>query len=244
MTKTSDSFPMTERNQVRRMHQRGSYDREVVYQILDSSLLCSVGYVIDGQPYVTPTSFWREGNTLYWHGSSASRALKQQIGGISVCLTVAHADGLVVARSGFHSSINYRSVMVFGQAHLIEDIDVKREKLDIFIDRFIPGRTAANRSITAQELKATKLLGMDIEEASAKIRVGQPVDDEEDYALPVWAGVVNFKTVVAGIDADPKNLSGVAVPPGLASYGQGEKLDDVLKGIYDGDAYLKAAPLD
>ncbi|SDS47647.1 pyridoxamine 5'-phosphate oxidase family protein [Bradyrhizobium canariense] len=235
MDKKLDTFPVSARNKVRLMRQRGSYDKKLVYSILDSALLCNVGYVIDGQPYVTPTAFWREQNHLYWHGSSASRALIAQSKGIPVCLTVSHVDGLVIARSGFHSSVNYRSVMAFGQASLVEDEDHKRRAMDVYVDRFVPGRTSANRAATDKELQATKLLSMDIEEASAKVRVGMPVDDDEDYALPVWAGVVNFKTLVAGISPDPKNLPDVSVPPGIAVYAEGRMVDETLSAIYDGD---------
>ena len=231
-----DAFPVSARNKVRLMRQRGSYDKRQVYRILNSALLCNVGYVIDGQPYVTPTAFWREQNHLYWHGSSASRALTAQSQGIPVCVTVSHVDGLVVARSGFHSSINYRSVMAFGLASVIEDEDHKRRAMDTYIDRFFPGRATSNRAATSKELQATKLLSMDIDEASAKIRIGQPIDDEEDYALPIWAGVINFKTMIADTIPDPKNLPGLAVPPGVAAYVEGHKLDETLATVYDGDA--------
>lgn len=230
-----DTFQVTSRNKLRLMRQRGAYDKETVYGILDSALLCNVGYIIDGQPYVTPTAFWREQDRLYWHGSSASRALIAQSKDIPVCLTVSHVDGLVLARSGFHSSVNYRSVMAFGRASIVEDAAHKRRAMDIYVDRFVPGRTSGNRPVTDKELQATKLLSMEIEEASAKIRTGQPVDDDEDYALPVWAGVINFKTIVAGISPDPKNLTSVEMPPGLAPYTDGRLVDETLTAIYDGD---------
>lgn len=221
------------------MRQRGSHDKAVIYAILDSALMCNVGYVIDGQPYVTPTAFWREGNRLYWHGSSASRALKHQTAGIPVCVTVAHVDGLVIARSGFHSSVNYRAVMAFGTAHLVESLADKRAAMAVYMDRFTPGRARSNRAITDKELRGTKVLHMEIDEASAKVRVGYPIDDEEDYALPIWAGVIGFKTVVDGISPDPKNLPGLAVPEGVREYVKGEKLDEVLKRIYDGDSVVR-----
>jgi len=236
MDKKLDAFSVGPRNQLRLMRQRGAYDKETVYRILDSALFCNVGYVIDGQPYVTPTAFWREQNYLYWHGSSASRALVAQSEGIPVCLTVTHVDGLVIARSGFHSSVNYRSVMAFGVASVVEDEDHKRRAMNTYMDRFTPGRTAANRVATSKELKATKLLSMDIEDASAKVRIGQPVDDQEDYDLPIWAGVINFKTVVTDIVPDPKNLSSVLVPPGVAAYEAGQPLDEILRAIYHADS--------
>jgi nitroimidazol reductase NimA-like FMN-containing flavoprotein (pyridoxamine 5'-phosphate oxidase superfamily) len=235
MTEAISKFDVSARNKVRLMRQRGSYDKKQVYAILDSALLCNVGYVIDGQPYVTPTAFWREQNIVYWHGSSASRALINQIKNIDVCLTVSHVDGLVIARSGFHSSVNYRSVMVFGKAQLVEDLDHKRRAMDIYIDRFVPDRTALNRASTERELGATKLLSMNIDEASAKVRTGQPVDDDEDYALPVWAGVIAFKTVIEGTYPDPKNLDGVKMPAGVEKYVAGARLDETLGAIYDGD---------
>lgn len=235
MTDSSTSYSPTERSRVRLMRQRGAYDKATVYSILDGALMCNVGYVFDGQPYVTPTAFWREGNHLYWHGSSASRALKSQTSDIPVCITVTHVDGLVLARSGFHSSINYRSVMAFGKAQLVEDLAHKRSAMQIYTDRFCPGRAASNRDMTDQELNVTKVLVMEIDEASAKVRVGQPGDDDEDYALPIWAGVVAFKTVVEPIQPDPRNLPGVALPRGMEYYVEGKRLDDVLKDIYDGD---------
>ena len=217
------------------MRQRGSHERATVYSILDSALMCNVGYVIDGQPYVTPTAFWRVDNQIYWHGSSASRALKHQAGGIPVCVTVAHVDGLVIARSGFHSSVNYRAVMAFGTADWVDSLADKRAAMAVYIDRFTPGRARSNRDITDKELEGTKVLRMEIDEASAKVRLGQPLDDEEDYALPIWAGVVGFKTVVDTILADPKNLPGVAIPQGVRPYVAGKKVDEILKEIYDGD---------
>src|SRR6201996_3567042 len=164
------AFTPTPRTRVRRVHERGRYDRETVFAILDSAMMCHVGYVIDGQPYVTPTLFWREGEKLYWHGSSASRMLRNQTAGIPVCLTVTHVDGLVVARSGFHHSLNYRAVMAFGTAAMVEDLEEKERGLNAFVDRVYPGRTDRIRAIKEQELKATTLLGMTIDEASAKLR--------------------------------------------------------------------------
>lgn len=228
-------FSPTERSKVRLMRQRGSYDRKTIYDILDSALMCNVGYVIDGQPYVTPTAFWREHNHLYWHGSSASRALRGQSSGIPVCVTVAHVDGLVLGRSGFHSSVNYRAVMAFGKAQLVEGLEAKRAAMDVYMNRFCPERATTNRRTHDHELEATKVLVMEIDEASAKVRVGQPVDDEEDYALPVWAGVIGFKTVVDAVLPDPRNLPGVRVPHGVEPFVPGRRLDEVLGSIYDGD---------
>jgi uncharacterized protein len=221
-------FPVTNRSKVRRLPKRGSAEREQVYAILDAHFLCHIGYVIDGQPYVTPTGYWRHGDRIYWHGSSASRMLRAQTAGIPVCLTVTLVDGLVLARSGFHHSINYRSVMAFGQAAKVEDLAEKKAALDAYVQRLYPGRNAELRGIDAQELKATSLLGMTIEEASAKVRTGPPVDDEPDYALPVWAGVVPLTEVVGTPIPDPRLAPGTPFPPHLAPYGEGRRLDEVL----------------
>jgi nitroimidazol reductase NimA-like FMN-containing flavoprotein (pyridoxamine 5'-phosphate oxidase superfamily) len=219
------SFPVTERNRVRRLHERARYDAAAIYPILDAAMLCHLAYAIDGQPYATPTAFWREDDRLYWHGSSASRMLRVQSAGIPVCLTVAHLDGLVLARSAFHHSVNYRSVMAFGTAHRIEDAHEKRRAMDAFVDRFFPGRTGSLRPPTAQEIKATAILGMRIEEASAKVRSGPPVDDEADYAAPVWAGVLPLATQVLDPVPCPRLAPGEGTGPDLAPYAPGRRLD-------------------
>jgi nitroimidazol reductase NimA-like FMN-containing flavoprotein (pyridoxamine 5'-phosphate oxidase superfamily) len=217
------------------MRHRGSYDRATIYKILDAALMCNIGYVIDGQPYVTPTAFWREHNHIYWHGSSASRALNTQLNGMPVCLTVALIDGLVMARSSFFSSVNYRAVMAFGRARSVDGIEAKRKAMEIYVNRFCPGRASATRAPTVKELEMTKVLVMEIEEASAKVRSGPPLEHEEDYGFPVWAGTVDFKTVIEGITPDPRNLPGMTQLPGLAPYKVGSSLDAVLSEIYDGD---------
>src|SRR5262249_28976644 len=153
--------------------------------------------------YVTPTAYWRTGRQLYWHGSSASRMLRNHAGGVPVCVTVTQLDGLVLARSGFHHSLNYRSVMAFGTAHLVEDPAEKVRELDRFIDRLYPGRRATLRGHEAQEIKATSLISMEIEEAAVKIRSGGPKDDEADYALDCWAGVIPIRQIVGTPEADP-----------------------------------------
>jgi nitroimidazol reductase NimA-like FMN-containing flavoprotein (pyridoxamine 5'-phosphate oxidase superfamily) len=224
-------FVSSERTRVRRLHERGRYDRETVFAILDSAMMCHIGYVIDGQPYVTPTLFWREGEKLYWHGSSASRMLRNQSTGIPVCLTVSHVDGLVVARSGFHHSLNYRAVMAFGTAAKIEDPVEKEAGLNAFVDRVYPGRSGLIRPIDAQELKATTLLGMTIEEASAKIRVGGPVDDEEDYAADCWAGVIPVTQRVGAVIPDPRLKPGVAAQPEVGHFAEGAAFDQILLGL-------------
>ncbi|WP_164777294.1 pyridoxamine 5'-phosphate oxidase family protein, partial [Mesorhizobium sp. M7A.F.Ca.CA.004.06.1.1] len=167
---TPASFPTTSRNRVKRLHERGSYDHAAVFAVLDAGLLCHVAYTFDGQPYCTPTIHWREDDMLYWHGSSASRMLRNLRGGTPACLTVSHLDGLVLARSGFNHSANYRSAMCFGTARIIDEPDEKLKALAGVVDRFYPGRSETLRPISVQEAKATTVIGMRIEEASAKVR--------------------------------------------------------------------------
>ena len=206
----------TDRTRLRRSHERGSYDSEALYRILDATPQCPVGYVIDGKPYVTPTLHWREGNHVYWHGSSASRALRASTNA-EVCLTVSILDGFVMARSGFHHSVNSRSVMLFGTAHKVVNED-KEARLTAFIDGLFPGRSEILRPNSTQELKATTILSLDIEEASAKVRTGQPIDDEEDYDLPIWAGVIPISTYVGQPIDDPRNQKGIAAPDHIAGF--------------------------
>ncbi|HEX3863019.1 MAG TPA: pyridoxamine 5'-phosphate oxidase family protein [Stellaceae bacterium] len=189
-TSALPAFVPSRQSRVRRHPERGHYDRETVFAILDASLMCHVGYAIDGKPYVTPTLFWRDGETLYWHGSSASRMLRTQREGIPVCITVSHVDGLVLARSAFHHSLNYRAVMAFGTAAIVTDEAEKEAGFNAFIERIYPGRTALMRGISAQEMKATTLMSMVIEEASAKIREGGPIDLESDHDADCWAGTI------------------------------------------------------
>ena len=210
----SEGF-LTERTRLRRAHERGRHDAETIHAILDAGLLCHIGYVMDGHPFVTPTLHWREGNRVYWHGSAASRMLRHQSGGVPVCLTVSLLDGIVVARSAFHHSINYRSVMLFGSAQAVTDRDAKERHLKALVDRIFPGRWEELRPITEKEIKATSVLGMDIEEGSAKIRTGPPKDDEEDYDLPIWAGVLPVQTVLGAAEPCPRLAEGVEEPEHL-----------------------------
>lgn len=221
-------FTPTQRSKVKRLHERGHYDEATVFSILDAGMLAHIGYIIDGQPYVTPTAYWRRGRHLYWHGSAASRMLREQVKEIPVCVTVSLLDGLVMARSGFHHSINYRAVMAFGKAHIIDDPKAKEAELDFFIERMFPGRNATLRAIDKQELKGTTVIGMEIEEASAKIRVGPPKDDEPDYDLDIWAGVVPIRQVVGALEADPKLKAGVGVPPHMQRFSEGARFDALL----------------
>jgi nitroimidazol reductase NimA-like FMN-containing flavoprotein (pyridoxamine 5'-phosphate oxidase superfamily) len=203
----------TARTAVRRLPKRGSYDRETVYAILDEGVFCHLGFAIDGQPYVIPTSYGRIGDDLYVHGSSASRALRAVAGGAPACVAVTLTDGVVLARSAFHHSFNYRSVVIFGELTAVTDPDEKADALRTFVDHVVPGRSDAIRGPTAQELKATAVVRLPLAEASAKVRTGPPVDDEEDYALPIWAGVLPLRTTTEPPIADDRLLPGLAPPP-------------------------------
>ncbi|MGH6828802.1 MAG: pyridoxamine 5'-phosphate oxidase family protein [Rhizomicrobium sp.] len=226
---SESNFPVHERNRVRRLHERGAYDRGTVFQILDSAILCHVGYVLDGQPYCTPTMFWREGDVLYWHGSSASRMLRHLKGGAPACLTVSHLDGLVLARSGFHHSVNYRSAMCFGTARIVDDPALKAKALADVVNRFYPGRADSLRPNRPQEVKSVTVIRMPIEEASAKVRAKNVSDDEEDYALPIWAGVIPVASVIGAEVPCPRLPGGVTRPRNLAAYRDGHSLDEALR---------------
>lgn len=182
--------PATDRVRLRRKPDRGRYDRATVDAILDAALIGHVGYVVDGQPYVTPTSIWRDGDRLYWHGSPASRAIRAAEDGRALCVTASILDGFVLARSGFDHSVNYRSVMVLGRGYLVEDETEKRVALDAFVDHLFPGRAAELRPATTKELKATGVVWMDLTEVSAKIRADGVHDEPGDETWPAWAGVV------------------------------------------------------
>jgi nitroimidazol reductase NimA-like FMN-containing flavoprotein (pyridoxamine 5'-phosphate oxidase superfamily) len=225
------SYPPTPRTRIRRHPERAHYDRETVFAILDSALLCHIGYIIDGLPYVTPTLFWREGERVYWHGSSASRMLHTQAKGIPVSLTVSHIDGLILGRCAFRHSLNYRAVMAFGVAAIVDDPDEKEAGFNAFIERLYPGRTAIMRGILPQELKATTLMGMTIDSASAKIRSGGPLDLEQDYAARCWAGTVPIKQVMGAPIPDPLVPPLVAPEPEIGHFAEGAIFDRVLLGL-------------
>lgn len=229
---TQDRYPVSERNQVKRRHDRGFYDHATVHALLDAAMLCHVSYVIDGQPFCTPTFFWREGSRLYWHGSSASRMLRNLAQGEPACLTVTHLDSLVLARSGYNHSADYRSVMAFGQARLVEDLQEKERALVMMVDRLYPQRTAGLRQATAQEIKATTVIAMDIEQASAKIRARGVVDEDEDYGLPVYAERIPVTTVLGQPEPCPRLVEGVPRPATLAGYASGRPLQDALSEAY------------
>lgn len=211
MANSKQSAAPSQRVRVKRLHERGHYDAETIHGILDAMPICSVGYVFNGAPYVTPTLQWREGDHMYWHGSSASRMI-EAVDEADVCVTVTLIDGFVMARSAFHHSANYRSVMALGRAHKVKDRDEKEARLKVFVDSLFPGRWDMLRPMNAQELKATTVLSLPLNEASAKIRTGPPKDDEEDYALPIWAGVVPVRMQIGAPINDPLNLAGVLPP--------------------------------
>jgi nitroimidazol reductase NimA-like FMN-containing flavoprotein (pyridoxamine 5'-phosphate oxidase superfamily) len=207
--------PPTDRTRTVRSPGRGHYDRETIDSILDAGILCHVAYVLDGAPVVTPTLYWRHDDRVYWHGSSASRMLRKSAG-TEVCLTVSHLDGIVLARSGFHSSINYRSVMFFGTAEIVPDAD-QPAVLDHFIEHLAPGRLQTLRPPTDHELKATVILSISINECSAKVRTGPPVDDETDYALSTWAGVIPVTTTLGAPIPDPHLPEATPIPPDVTA---------------------------
>ena len=208
-------FTPTERTKVRRLPDRGKYDAESVYGILDEAFICHVGFVVEGQPYVIPTGFARVNDTLYIHGSAASRMLCTLADGGQVCVTVTLIDGIVMARSGFHSSMNYRSVVILGRATQVEGRDEKLAALAAFSEQVMPGRWKDLRETTDAELKGTLVLTLPLKEVSAKVRSGPPKDDEVDYALPLWAGVVPLK-VTAGNPIDDPRLPKGTEPPDYA----------------------------
>ncbi len=209
---------LTDRTKVKRLPARGAYDRETIYAILDEAFICHVGFVSDGQPYVIPTGFARVGDDLYIHGSSASRMLRDLSQGIEVCVTVTLVDGLVLARSAFHHSINYRSVVVLGRAELVEDSDEKNRALEAFTEHVIPGRWPEIRWPSELELKATSVLKLPIEEASAKIRTGGPKDDLEDYAMDIWAGVLPLRLEKSDPVSDELLSDTTPVPEHVLNY--------------------------
>ncbi|MGH9756099.1 MAG: pyridoxamine 5'-phosphate oxidase family protein [Candidatus Acidiferrales bacterium] len=211
-------YKPTERTRVERLPARGAYDRETVHAILEEGFVCHVGFVVEGQPFVIPTNYARVDETLYLHGSSASRMLRTLSGGVQVCVTVTLVDALVLARSAFHHSVNYRSVVMLGQATLVEDPDEKMRVLEAFTNHIVRGRWKDVRPPTQQELKGTSVLALPLGEVSAKVRTGPPKDDEEDYALPIWAGLLPLPVVPAMPIADPLLPAGIPVPASVKNY--------------------------
>ena len=208
----------TERTTVRRLPKRGAYDRDTITAIVDEALICHVGFVAGGQPMVIPTIHARIGDTLYFHGSVASRMLRSLREGVDACVTVTILDGLVLARSAFHHSMNYRSAVVLGKAREVVDRAEKARALTALVEHVVRGRSADARGPNEAEMKATLVLSMELSEASAKIRTGGPVDDEEDYALPIWAGVLPLQLTPGEPVADERVAESLAVPPYLRDY--------------------------
>ncbi|WP_435059011.1 pyridoxamine 5'-phosphate oxidase family protein [Streptomyces sp. bgisy060] len=212
MGATTDTYAATERTVPTRSRDRASYDRTLVHSILDGAHVCHLGFVRDGAPVVLPTLYARVGERLYVHGSTGSRPLRAAGDGVAapglpVCLTVTHVDGLVLARSAFHHSINYRSVVVHGTAHQVTDAEERRTALDAIVDHVVPGRSADSRPANAKELAATAVVRIDLDEVSAKVRTGGPRDDAEDLDLPHWSGVIpvqgGYGTPIPADDLDP-----------------------------------------
>jgi uncharacterized protein len=213
----------TERTRVKRSHERGIYDRAQIDAVLDALPFCHIGYLRDGAPFVVPTLQWREGDYVYWHGSSASTAIRGSRAN-PVCLTVSAMDGVVLARSGFHHSVNYRSVMLLGEPEAVTDPDQKTAALKAMFEAYMPGRWDALRRMNTKELKATSVLRLKITEGSCKIREGGPIDDDEDYSLPIWAGVVPMETRLMPAIPDPRNLPDVEMPDHIADIKMGQSM--------------------
>ncbi len=213
-----ETIPPTERTRVVREAQRGAYDRETVYKILDEGFVCHVGFAVDDQPYVIPTLFARVGEAIYFHGSAASRMLRNLSDGISVCITVTLTDGLVLARSVFNHSMNYRSVVALGKASLVDSPEEKLEALRAFTERILPGRWNDARQPNEKELKATSILRLPLTEASAKIRTGPPLDDAADCALPVWGGVIPLRLTAGTPIRDEKCDASIPAPAYVTQY--------------------------
>ncbi len=211
-------FTPTPRTQVRRLADRGRYDSETVHQILDEGFLCHVGFVLDGQPFVIPTGYARVDDAVYIHGSAASRMLKTLAGGVQVCVTVTLVDGFVLARSAFHHSMNYRSVVMLGRATAVEDLEEKKRALEAFTEHIVQGRWNYVRPVREVELKQTSVLRLPLNEVSAKVRTGPPKDDAEDYELPIWAGVLPLRLTPGDPIADAKLPMGTPLPDHLRKY--------------------------
>ncbi|MBC8120825.1 MAG: pyridoxamine 5'-phosphate oxidase family protein [Gemmatimonadaceae bacterium] len=211
-------FSQTDRTTVTRLPKRAKYDQETVYAILDEGLVCHIGFVVEGFPSVIPTAYGRIDDMLYIHGSPASRMLRTLQGGVDICVTVTLIDGLVLARSAFHHSMNYRSVVIYGRASAVSDPQQKSEALRAFTEQVVPGRWAEVRLPSRAELAGTLVLALPLVEASAKVRTGPPVDDEADLGLSVWAGVIPLQTVAAPPLDDPLLGSGITAPEYVRRY--------------------------
>ncbi len=203
------------------MPARGAYDRTTIEAILDEALIAHLGFAVEKTPHVIPTLHARVGERVYFHGSSASRTVRALAAGTPMCLTVTLIDGLVLARSAVHHSVNYRSVVVFGQATAIEESTEKMAAIEAFTERLVPGRWEEARPPSAKELKAIQVLSLPLDEASAKLRTGPPIDDEEDYALDVWAGVIPLQTTLGAPIPDARLAEGIALSPAARAWTPG-----------------------
>jgi len=214
----SELLQVTERTTLKRAPRRGSFDRETIYRILDEAFVCHVGFTIDQRPVVIPTAYARVGDDLLIHGSTVSRMLITLAMEVDVCVTVTLIDGLVLARSAFDHSLNYRSVMIFGKAKVLIDRQEKVAALRAFTEQIIPRRWDEVRPPNVQELKATTVLVLPLQEVSAKIRTGAPLDNEQDYELDIWAGVIPLKLSVGEPIADERLKEGISIPPSVLNY--------------------------
>jgi uncharacterized protein len=212
------AFEKTPLNKVRRVAERGEYDRKSVYEIVDDALICHVGFVVDGQPFVIPTIHARDEDAILLHGAKASRMLKHLTAGGSVCITCTHLDALVLARSVFHHSMNYRSAVIFGRGRIVDDPEEKMAGLQTLTEHLMPGRWDEARHPSAKEMNATTLIRVEIESASAKRREGPVGDEEEDYVLPVWAGLLPVERVFSAAENDDRLVEGVTVPTYVTDY--------------------------
>ena len=210
-------FEKTKKTRVKQAPQRGHYDRETAYAILDEGMVCHIGIVVDGKPVVIPTVYWRDGDDLYFHGASKSRLILASREAEEICITVTLLDALVIARSGFHHSMNYRSVVMFGRAEQVTDDDEQFAALKIFMEGVAPGRWDELRAPNKQEMKATIIMRLPINEATSKIRSGPPIDDDEDMAADVWAGEIPIALTYGEPVPDPQLRAGIAVPGNLPS---------------------------
>jgi nitroimidazol reductase NimA-like FMN-containing flavoprotein (pyridoxamine 5'-phosphate oxidase superfamily) len=221
MAMDADHYQRTERTQLRRLPERGAYDRTTVHAILDEGFICHVGFVVDGQPHVIPTGYVRVGETIYLHGSSGSRLGLRP--GMPVCVTITLLDGIVLARSAFHHSFQYRSVVALGRTRLVTDPEEKDTALSALVEHFVPGRSTDVRPGDRRELAATAVLALPLEEVSAKVRTGDPKDEDQDYDLPYWAGILPLSLEPGRPMPDPRLKPGIPVPPYVSAWSRNGK---------------------
>ena len=216
-------FPITSQNRINRLPKRGLYERETIYQILDEALICHVGFVEDKQPHVIPINFARVGDTILLHGAKASRLLKHIEAGHPICVEVTLVDGLVLARAVFHHSVNYRSVVLFGRGRIVAEDREKLAALEAITEHILPGRWREARLPNRKEMNATSVVSIKIDQASAKVRSGPPADDEADYALPIWAGVLPLQEISLLPVRDERMTQDIAVPESISKYSRKQK---------------------